>query len=192
MPSLPYAFFLLRPSFFSFLLHHSALPLHLPHSSFIIHHSSFIIPPTLHLPHSSFLIHPSSFRPPPIPSSFLIHPSSFLRPHSSFLLPHSSFLLPLGMILLLFGALATVFSIQLLIRARNQSQLFSYEDLTVTLFGKAMGIIVELNIIVFCFGTSVAYVVRAGPIILYPLYTFIAVFTPIYTRYTRMYTIYTP
>ena len=96
------------------------------------------------------------------------------------------------MILLLFGALATVFSIQLLIRARNQSQLFSYEDLTVTLFGKAMGIIVELNIIVFCFGTSVAYVVRAGPIILYPLYTFIAVFTPMYTRYTCIYTTHTP
>ena len=69
------------------------------------------------------------------------------------------------MILLLFGALATVFSIQLLIRARNQSQLFSYEDLTVTLFGKAMGIIVELNIIVFCFGTSVAYVVAVGDIL---------------------------
>ena len=93
--------------------------------------------------------------------SFL--PYSFLLPSSP--LPPSSFLLPLGMILLLFGALATVFSIQLLIRARNQSQLFSYEDLTVTLFGKAMGIIVELNIIVFCFGTSVAYVVAVGDIL---------------------------
>ena len=98
-------------------------------------------------------------------SSFLLSSSPLPPSSSSFLLPPSSFLLPLGMILLLFGALATVFSIQLLIRARNQSQLFSYEDLTVTLFGKAMGIIVELNIIVFCFGTSVAYVVAVGDIL---------------------------
>ena len=38
--------------------------------------------------------------------------------------------------------------------------------------------------------------VRAGPIIVYPfihpLYTFIAVHTPMYTRYTCIHTIYTP
>ena len=58
----------------------------IPHSPFLIFYFSFLIP------HSSFLIPHSSFLIPH--SSFLIPHSSFLIPHFSFLISHSSFLIP--------------------------------------------------------------------------------------------------
>lgn len=71
----------------------------------------------------------------------------------------------LGTVMLIVGALATVYSIDLLIRARNATGCKSYEELTVHIFGHFMGIIVELNIFIFCFGTAVAYIIAIGDII---------------------------
>lgn len=70
-----------------------------------------------------------------------------------------------GLCLLVLGGMATVFSIYLLILARQVTQKPSYEDLSVFLFGKGMGVIVEVNIIVFCFGAAVSYVVAVGDIL---------------------------
>jgi hypothetical protein len=71
----------------------------------------------------------------------------------------------LGLIMLTLGGAATIFSIHLLFRARKATNCTSYEDLTVNIFGKCMGFIVELNILVFCFGTAVAYIIAVGDIL---------------------------
>lgn len=71
----------------------------------------------------------------------------------------------LGLIMLIIGAGATIFSIHLLFRARLATKCVSYEDLTVNIFGKCMGFIVELNILIFCFGTAVAYIIAVGDIL---------------------------
>ena len=41
----------------------------------------------------------------------------------------------------------------------------SYEDLTVQIFGKRWGLIVEINIILFCFATAVAYIIAVGQLL---------------------------
>ena len=41
----------------------------------------------------------------------------------------------------------------------------SFEDLSVSLFGKVTGFLVEASIIVFCFGTCIAYTVAVGDIV---------------------------
>lgn len=71
----------------------------------------------------------------------------------------------LGLIMLTLGGAATIFSIHLLFRARKATNCVSYEDLTVNIFGKCMGFIVELNILIFCFGTAVAYIIAVGDIL---------------------------
>ena len=71
----------------------------------------------------------------------------------------------LGLVMLLVGALATTYSIHLLMRARIATACTSYEDLTVNIFGRTMGYFVEVNIMVFCFGTAVAYIIAVGDIL---------------------------
>ena len=53
----------------------------------------------------------------------------------------------------------------MLVVARDLTGYTSYEDLTVKLFGRKMGLLVEVNIIVFCFGTGVAYLIAVGDIL---------------------------
>jgi hypothetical protein len=71
----------------------------------------------------------------------------------------------MGIILLIIASLATTFSIRLLILSSNKTGLNSYETLTVAMFGQRVGILVEFCIIVFCFGTSVAYIVAVGDVL---------------------------
>jgi hypothetical protein len=71
----------------------------------------------------------------------------------------------LGPILLIITACATHYSIDLLVSALITTGARSYEELTVSVFGKRMGLLVELNIIVFCFGTVIAYTVAVGDIL---------------------------
>ena len=72
----------------------------------------------------------------------------------------------LGPALLVATAVATHYSVDLLVCALIETKTRSYEELTVYLFGKRTGMVVELNIIVFCFGTVVAYTVAVGDILL--------------------------
>eukprot|EP00301_Raphidiophrys_heterophryoidea_P024199 c7771_g1_i2.p1 GENE.c7771_g1_i2~~c7771_g1_i2.p1 ORF type:complete len:502 (+),score=127.63 c7771_g1_i2:41-1507(+) len=62
----------------------------------------------------------------------------------------------IGLLLLVLGAVATIYSIQLLIHARVCTNLKSYGELTSALFGNTMGVVMEVNIIIFCFGVAVA------------------------------------
>ncbi|KAG6961885.1 hypothetical protein JG687_00007466 [Phytophthora cactorum] len=66
---------------------------------------------------------------------------------------------------LVLAAVLTVYTIRLLIRAEDITKLKSYEDLAMHCFGTKMTIFVEVNILVFCFGISVAYLVTLGDII---------------------------
>lgn len=66
---------------------------------------------------------------------------------------------------LLVAALLTIYTIRLLIRAGDLTNLKSYEDLAVYCFGKKVAIFVEINILIFCFGIAVAYLVTLGDII---------------------------
>lgn len=71
----------------------------------------------------------------------------------------------LGPILLVVTAAATYYSCDLLVSAMIATGARSYEQLTVYLYGKRAGMFVELNIIIFCFGTVVAYTVAVGDIL---------------------------
>eukprot|EP01065_Artemidia_motanka_P049262 TRINITY_DN8111_c0_g1_i1.p1 TRINITY_DN8111_c0_g1~~TRINITY_DN8111_c0_g1_i1.p1 ORF type:complete len:609 (+),score=146.80 TRINITY_DN8111_c0_g1_i1:55-1881(+) len=77
----------------------------------------------------------------------------------------------LGLVWLAVASLATIFSIKLLLRAsrvataRAGFPVDSYEDLTRLVFGKEMLRVVELCIIMFCYGTSIAYCVAVGDIL---------------------------
>ncbi|KAE9049497.1 hypothetical protein PR001_g3264 [Phytophthora rubi] len=66
---------------------------------------------------------------------------------------------------LVLAAVLTVYTIRLLIRAEDITKLKSYEDLAMYCFGTKMTIFVEVNILIFCFGISVAYLVTLGDII---------------------------
>eukprot|EP01061_Rhynchopus_euleeides_P022912 TRINITY_DN37411_c0_g1_i1.p1 TRINITY_DN37411_c0_g1~~TRINITY_DN37411_c0_g1_i1.p1 ORF type:complete len:542 (+),score=221.83 TRINITY_DN37411_c0_g1_i1:257-1882(+) len=81
----------------------------------------------------------------------------------------------LGLGWLALGMLATVYSIKLLIIVmqavkfspawKGPRNLDSYEELTLHLFGKRVEYFVEIQIIVFCYGTAIAYIIAVGDIL---------------------------
>jgi amino acid permease len=73
-----------------------------------------------------------------------------------------------GVACLTLVAAASHYSVVLLTSALTRAGARSYEELTVNVFGKAFGVLVELNIIAFCFGSAVAYIVALGDL-LHPL-----------------------
>jgi len=50
-------------------------------------------------------------------------------------------------------------------QASEKTKFNSYEMLTVQLYGSNMGIAVEVSIIIFCFGTCIAYIIAVGDIL---------------------------
>jgi len=70
-----------------------------------------------------------------------------------------------GVILLLFSAYLTVVSINIIIEACRRTKLFKYEDVSVTLAGKPAARVLELSLLLFCFGTAVAYISAIGDIL---------------------------
>lgn len=74
-----------------------------------------------------------------------------------------------GGILLLFFAFVTSFSLRCLANSGRATRRISYEDLSKHIFGKKMLIFVQVNIILFCMGTCVAYVRAIGDIAYGPL-----------------------
>ena len=67
--------------------------------------------------------------------------------------------------LLMVAVGSTLLSIHLLVESANFTGGKSYEEITVMVFGRKMGVLVETSIIVFCFGTCVAYIVAVGDIL---------------------------
>ncbi|TDH67541.1 hypothetical protein CCR75_005341 [Bremia lactucae] len=66
---------------------------------------------------------------------------------------------------LVLAAVLTIYTIRLLIRAEQITKLKCYEDLAMFCFGRKMTIFVEVNILIFCFGIAVAYLVTLGDLI---------------------------
>eukprot|EP00571_Detonula_confervacea_P014913 CAMPEP_0172305590 /NCGR_PEP_ID=MMETSP1058-20130122/6842_1 /TAXON_ID=83371 /ORGANISM="Detonula confervacea, Strain CCMP 353" /LENGTH=618 /DNA_ID=CAMNT_0013017227 /DNA_START=34 /DNA_END=1890 /DNA_ORIENTATION=+ len=70
-----------------------------------------------------------------------------------------------GVLLLIVSAYLTVVSIDVIIEACVRTQLFKYEDVSVRLVGRGAGRVLEASLLVFCFGTAVAYIVAMGDIL---------------------------
>ena len=70
-----------------------------------------------------------------------------------------------GALAIALTASAAHYSVSLLVGAITVTRATSYEQLTVYCFGKTMGVIVEVNILVFCFGSVIAYTVAVGDLL---------------------------
>lgn len=66
----------------------------------------------------------------------------------------------LGILMLAIGAAATIFSIHLLVLVRTRTGLNTYESVSKAVFGSTVGNLVEMCIILFCFGTAVRLVLH--------------------------------
>ena len=83
--------------------------------------------------------------------------------------------LAMGLMWLTLGMLSTVYSIKLLVMVmqavrhspawKGPRSLDSYEELTLHLFGKKVEYFVEAQIIIFCYGTAIAYIIAVGDIL---------------------------
>lgn len=71
----------------------------------------------------------------------------------------------LGAALLVFAAICCVYTIRLLIKCRQKARLCSYEDLALHCFGRRASQFVQANILIFCFGTCIAYLIAVADII---------------------------
>ena len=82
-------------------------------------------------------------------------------------LPHAISAMGLipGLVLLAITAFATHYSIILLVACLAATHARSFEDLSEMVFGRLTMHLVEGSIIVFCFGTCVAYTVAVGDIL---------------------------
>eukprot|EP00986_Skeletonema_menzelii_P014190 scaffold9079_cov145-Skeletonema_menzelii.AAC.10 len=70
-----------------------------------------------------------------------------------------------GVVLLLLSAYLTIISINIIIEACVATQQFKFEDVSKRLVGSSMSIALEASLLVFCFGTAVAYIVAVGDIL---------------------------
>jgi amino acid permease len=70
-----------------------------------------------------------------------------------------------GVMFLLLSAYLTIISINIIIEACVVTQQFKFEDVSKRLVGPHMSIALEASLLVFCFGTAVAYIVAVGDIL---------------------------
>ena len=70
-----------------------------------------------------------------------------------------------GIALLIFSAYATIVSIDIIINSCVVTRLYQYEDVSVRLVGPRAGRALEASLLIFCFGTAVAYIVAMGDIL---------------------------
>ncbi|KAK8811481.1 hypothetical protein WA158_003215 [Blastocystis sp. Blastoise] len=73
-------------------------------------------------------------------------------------------------LLLIFGTFVTIFTIELLIRAREASGYTSFEDMSYQLFGKWLQYVIYLGILCFCIGCAMGYIFYYYYYILYYIY----------------------
>ena len=70
-----------------------------------------------------------------------------------------------GILLLILSAYLTVISIDIIIESCKKTGLYKYEDVTVRLAGRRAGRVLEISLVIFCFGTAVAYICAVGDIL---------------------------
>ncbi|KAL7530702.1 hypothetical protein ACHAWF_003485 [Thalassiosira exigua] len=71
----------------------------------------------------------------------------------------------LGVVLLVISAYITIVSIDVIVEACAKTRLYKFEDVSVRLVGPGAGRVLEASLLVFCFGTAVAYIVAVGDIL---------------------------
>jgi amino acid permease len=70
-----------------------------------------------------------------------------------------------GVALLLLSGYLTILSIDVIISSCVKTKLYKYEDVAVRLAGRSAGRALEASLLIFCFGTAVAYIVAMGDIL---------------------------
>lgn len=70
-----------------------------------------------------------------------------------------------GVLLLLLSGYLTILSIDVIISSCVHTKLYKYEDVALRLAGKPASRALEASLLIFCFGTAVAYIVAVGDII---------------------------
>jgi amino acid permease len=70
-----------------------------------------------------------------------------------------------AIILLLVCAGLTAFSIRLLLLARKHTGLTTYEDMASTLYSRCFALLLEINMLLFCFGCAVGYIVALSDLV---------------------------
>ena len=70
-----------------------------------------------------------------------------------------------GILLLLLSGYLTILSIDVIISSCVHTKLYKYEDVALRLAGKPASRALEASLLIFCFGTAVAYIVAVGDII---------------------------
>lgn len=70
-----------------------------------------------------------------------------------------------GVLSLLLSAYLTIISINIIIEACVSTQLNKFEDVSKRLVGSSLSFALEASLLVFCFGTAVAYIVAVGDIL---------------------------
>lgn len=70
-----------------------------------------------------------------------------------------------GVLFLLISAYLTMISIDIIIEACVATQLYNFEDVSKRLVGSSLSVALEASLLVFCFGTAVAYIVAVGDIL---------------------------
>jgi len=71
----------------------------------------------------------------------------------------------MGVVCLLYAAYITEMSIDMLVKSCNTTKCKTYEDMTVFVYGRWMGLLAEFSILTFCIGTAIAYIVAIGDIL---------------------------
>ena len=66
---------------------------------------------------------------------------------------------------MILSAYLTVVSIDIIIESCKRTALYKYEDVTVRLAGRRAGRVLEISLLIFCFGTAVAYICAVGDIL---------------------------
>lgn len=70
-----------------------------------------------------------------------------------------------GVLSLLLSAYLTIISINIIIEACVSTQLNKFEDVSKRLVGSSLSFALEASLLLFCFGTAVAYIVAVGDIL---------------------------
>lgn len=70
-----------------------------------------------------------------------------------------------GVIFLLLSAYLTIISISIIIEACVTTQLYKFEDVSKRLVGSSLSFALEASLLIFCFGTAIAYIVAVGDIL---------------------------
>ncbi|KAF4678039.1 Solute carrier 38 member [Perkinsus chesapeaki] len=78
--------------------------------------------------------------------------------------------IPLSIILLIGLGILSMISINMIVRAQTHSRMDTFEELVRSYFNNLTGYLFEVAMVIFCFGTAVAYLITVGDLLI-PIFT---------------------